>query len=240
MADNVTSNAGSGGPVWATDDIGGVHFPRFKIAHGADGSATDTSAANPLPVVVADVATAANQATGNAALATIAGHVDTLEAGQATGNASLAAIGTAVDGLEAATGDPADAAAAADGTGNYSLIGAAKRALLNWATLLARVPAPVTPGLLPVDTLASLGVARQLAAGAASSASVALTSRRVSLHANGAAIRISVGTGAQTATATSHFIASGERLDISVPASAQIAVIRAGSTDGVLELSELV
>jgi hypothetical protein len=93
---------------------------------------------------------------------------------------------------------------------------------------------------LPVDALAALGVARQLAAGAAS-ANTALTTtcRRVSIHARTADIRYVIGTGAQTASATSHFIAAGERLDLGVPASAQIAVIRAGSTDGVLELSEL-
>lgn len=226
MADNVVSNPGSGGPTWATDEIGGVHYPRMKVAHGADGAAVDASAANPLPVVQ----------TGTPALPT----------GAAT-DAAVVAVGAAVtvvaghvDGLEAATGAQADAAAAADGTGNYSLIAAAKRALLNWATLLARIPAAITPGLLPVDTLGTVGVARQLAAGAASGTSTSLTSRRISIHANGAAIRYAIGTGAQTASATSHYIASGERLDLDVPASAQIAVIRAGSTDGVLELTELV
>jgi hypothetical protein len=51
MADNVTANPGSGGAVLATDEIGGVHYPRSKVVHGADGSATDASDANPLPVV---------------------------------------------------------------------------------------------------------------------------------------------------------------------------------------------
>lgn len=41
---------------------------------------------------------------------------------------------------QTAIGEPATAAAAADGTGDYGLIAAAKRALLNWAALLARVP----------------------------------------------------------------------------------------------------
>lgn len=50
MADNTTLNAGSGGDVIATDDIGGVKWQRVKVAHGADGSATDASAAAPLPV----------------------------------------------------------------------------------------------------------------------------------------------------------------------------------------------
>lgn len=34
----------------ATDEIAGVHYQRVKVAHGADGSATDTSSTNPLPV----------------------------------------------------------------------------------------------------------------------------------------------------------------------------------------------
>jgi hypothetical protein len=42
MADNVEAASGSGGPTFATDDIGpGVHYPRGKLSLGADGSATD-------------------------------------------------------------------------------------------------------------------------------------------------------------------------------------------------------
>lgn len=55
-------------------------------------------------------------------------------ANQATGNTSLANLDTDVGAIDAAP-------AAADGTGNYSLVAAAKRALLNWANLLARLPA---------------------------------------------------------------------------------------------------
>lgn len=44
MADNVIANAGAGGPAFATDDIGGVHYPRTKVTWGADGVATDTAA----------------------------------------------------------------------------------------------------------------------------------------------------------------------------------------------------
>lgn len=52
MADNFTANAGSGGNTFASDDISSVHYPRVKISHGADGSATDTSSAAPFPVQV--------------------------------------------------------------------------------------------------------------------------------------------------------------------------------------------
>jgi hypothetical protein len=50
MADNTTLNAGTGGDVVATDDIGGVKHQRVKVEFGADGSASDVSPTNPLPV----------------------------------------------------------------------------------------------------------------------------------------------------------------------------------------------
>jgi hypothetical protein len=160
--------------------------------------------------------------------------------GSPIGGGSGGVATTIADGADVAQGARADAAATTD-TGTFSLIALVKRGLQNWTTLLARIPAAITPGLLPVDTLATLGVARQLSAGAAS-ANTALTAstRRVSIHARLADIRYVIGTGVQTASGTSHYIASGERLDLDVPASAQIAVIRAGTTDAVLEVSELV
>jgi hypothetical protein len=49
-----------------------------------------------------------------------------------------------------------------------------------------------------------------------------------------------IGSTAQTANAsTSNFIANGERLDLRLPATPNIAVIRAGAVDGTLELTEL-
>lgn len=50
MADNTTLNAGSGGDTVAMDDIAGVKYQRVKPCHGADGAATDASAAAPFPV----------------------------------------------------------------------------------------------------------------------------------------------------------------------------------------------
>lgn len=51
MADNVTANSGSGGATFAADDIGGTHYPRTKLIHGADGvNDGDVSTANPLPI----------------------------------------------------------------------------------------------------------------------------------------------------------------------------------------------
>lgn len=90
MADNVLLNSGTGGATLAADDIAGVHHQRVKIQHGADGAATDVSAASPLPVdgsgvtqpvsaatlpLPSGAATAAKQDTGNTSLATVAGAV---------------------------------------------------------------------------------------------------------------------------------------------------------------------
>lgn len=269
MADNVTSNAGSGGPTWATNDIGGIQYPRMKISHGAPGSATDTSTAAPLPVVQTGTpalpAGAATEATLAALSAKVPASPATDRATAAApfavrlsdGAAFLASLpvsgtfwqatqpvsftwagltdaqlrATAVAVSVASLPLPSGAATAANQTtGNGSL-----------SSIDGKLPSALTPGLLPVDVLGTLGVSRQLAAGA-TSANTALTTtcRRVSIHANGAAIRFAIGTGSQTASATSHYIASGERLDLDVPANAQIGVIRAGATDAVLEVSELV
>lgn len=51
MADNVGYTPGSGATI-AADDISSVLYQRVKISEGADGSATDVSAANPMPVSV--------------------------------------------------------------------------------------------------------------------------------------------------------------------------------------------
>lgn len=50
LSDNTTLNPGSGGDVIALDDIGGVKYQRVKVNYGADGTATDVSTTNPLPV----------------------------------------------------------------------------------------------------------------------------------------------------------------------------------------------
>lgn len=108
--------------------------------------------------------------------------------------------------------------------------------------IAAKTPALVG-ALSPVEPLGAPTVARQPAAGTAS-ASTALSAgcRRISIRARFADIRYAIGTGAQTANATnSHFIGVDERLDLAVPANAQIAVIRdsAATVNGSLELTEL-
>jgi hypothetical protein len=52
-------------------------------------------------------------------------------------------------------------------------------------------------------------------------------------------MRYKIGSSSQTATASSHFIAKGERLDVALPVTPNIAVIRNASDNGVLEVTEL-
>ena len=92
-----------------------------------------------------------------------------------------------------------------------------------------------------VEPLGQPGVARQLTAGSASTnTALTTTVSRISIRAVGADIRYAIGSSSQTASATSHFIGNGERLDLSVPFNANIAVLRNGTTNGTLEVSELV
>jgi len=50
VADNVVANAGSGGATFATDDVGGVHYPVSKLAFGALDTATLVTPSVGLPV----------------------------------------------------------------------------------------------------------------------------------------------------------------------------------------------
>jgi hypothetical protein len=99
-------------------------------------------------------------------------------------------------------------AAPADGTGNYSIIAALKRGLLNWASLLARIPA-LESGRMPVTDTAASGTraynfaqATRTAVGATSSAAVEIgtlsASREVMLIAS---TRCFIRFGASTVTA---------------------------------------
>jgi hypothetical protein len=103
VADNTTIDAGSGGDVIATDDIGGVKYQRVKISQGADGSATDVgigggTEATALRVTIASDSTGVLSIDDNGAAITVDGTV-TANLG-ATDTAALAAIETAVEILD--------------------------------------------------------------------------------------------------------------------------------------------
>lgn len=76
MADNTVLNTGVGGDTIASDDIGGVKYPRSKIVIGADNvNDGDVSAANPLPITgtLTAVTAITNAVTVNAHAVTNAG-----------------------------------------------------------------------------------------------------------------------------------------------------------------------
>ena len=156
-----------------------------------------------------------------------AGVVTLIGAGGGGGGGGAATI---ADGADVATGAKADAAVV-NPASSGSVIAVLKGVL---STLL---------GLLTVNTLAAAGAAKQLPAAASSGSSANMvlttTTRRISMRATGSAIRYAIGTGAQTASASSHLIGQDERLDLAVPANAQIAVLSATTTVGVLEVTEL-
>lgn len=81
MADNTILNVGAGGDTVATDDIAGIKYQRVKIEHGADGSATDTSLAAPLPTRSTGAAsTTANVAANAASVTVLASNANRLRA----------------------------------------------------------------------------------------------------------------------------------------------------------------
>ena len=94
MADNVEADAGTGGAVFATDDVTGVHYPISKLAFGALDSANlvTSTATNPFPVALSD--------TDNAVLDTIDAVLDTINAklvtGTVIGDVNLGATDNAV------------------------------------------------------------------------------------------------------------------------------------------------
>jgi hypothetical protein len=60
MADNITlplTGSGDATAAVAADEIAGVKHQRVKVEYGTDGSATDVSASNPMPVTVVTVQT---------------------------------------------------------------------------------------------------------------------------------------------------------------------------------------
>ena len=148
--DNVTADAGAGGATFAADDIGGVHYPRTKIAWGVDGAAVDASASNPFPVVQigtpalpTGAATLAEQQSQTTALQIIDDWDESDRAkvnpivGQAGVAAGAGAVGATVQRVTLASDDPGvvslaliddviktDDAAFSPGTDKVAMVGA--------------------------------------------------------------------------------------------------------------------
>ena len=100
MADNVEADAGSGGATFATDDIGGVHYPRTKIALGAanavdmDLDSGQQTMANSVPVAIASDQSAVTVAQATAA------NLNVTEASAAAIKTAVEIIDNAISGAE--------------------------------------------------------------------------------------------------------------------------------------------
>lgn len=156
MADNVVAAPGIGGATFATDDIGGVQYPRTKLTLGADGVTDgDVSASNPLPVVLTGGATSANQVTEIAALGAPAD-------AEAAGDGSIIALLKRLRTLLGSTLTVSGTVVANLGT----IAGAATDAMVQ--AVRDRLPAALVGGRLDVNVGASV-----LPTGAATSANQA-------------------------------------------------------------------
>jgi hypothetical protein len=104
------------------------------------------------------------------------------------------------------------------------------------SALNTKIPAQGIPGLLPVDTLGTPGVPRvQATSGTAATITLTSTCRRVSMFATqGTWYSIS-----GTATSSSHYVGTGERIDFDVPASTTISVLQE-TVAGSIRITELV
>jgi len=150
MADNLNVPGGSAGPA-ATDEIGGIHFQRIKLVHGADGvNAGDVSTSNRYPVedtsssVVGSGTQATAQrvtiATDNAVIGATnetAASSDTATAGL---NGRLQRIAQNITSLLTLTGAVGETAPASD-TASSGLNGRLQRIAQNITSLIALVPA---------------------------------------------------------------------------------------------------
>jgi hypothetical protein len=95
MADNLVTQEGTGGPLVATNEIGGVHHARSKTGWGAPGTYNDVSDSFPLPVQAPE-------------LATIAGAVKVEDAPSGTGDLGVFMLGVRQDADGPSAGSDGD------------------------------------------------------------------------------------------------------------------------------------
>lgn len=142
---------------------------------------------------------------------------------------TLAADGAAVTALGTAT----DTAAPSDGTGDYGVLRALKRGLLNWASLLGRLPASLgakaTAGALPTVTTPfepTVGSTVSHSVSTTALAAVACTPGTVIRFGNTNAVAIGVRFGSSTVAAD---ITAATAMDI-MPGTAEAITVPAGAT----------
>jgi hypothetical protein len=130
MVDNLELNAGSGGDMLAADEIAGIKHQRVKIQHGADGAASDVSAASPLPISAASLplpagaASAALQGAGLPAALGAGGGLKVDGSGSALPVVAQQSASLAYDGDTACTIKRVSGVAAGGAPGTDSMIAA--------------------------------------------------------------------------------------------------------------------
>lgn len=152
MADTITLNAGSGGAVLATDDIGGVHYQIQKLAYGALDSATLVDTSNRLPT------SAAQNGTWN--ITNISGTVS-LPTGAATAakQPALGTAGSASADVITVQGIASMTALKVDGSAVTQPVSAAALPLPSGASTSAKQPALGTAGSASTDVITIQGIA---------------------------------------------------------------------------------
>ena len=152
MADTITLNAGSGGAVLATDDIGGVHYQIQKLAYGALDSATLVDTTNRFPT------SAAQNGTWN--ITNISGTVS-LPTGAATAakQPALGTAGSASADVITVQGIASMTALKVDGSAVTQPVSAAALPLPSGASTSAKQPALGTAGSASTDVITIQGIA---------------------------------------------------------------------------------
>lgn len=226
MANNITAPAG--GVVFATDEVGGVHFPYAKLAFGADDSAfavADGTGAR-LPVKVGEALPAGSNNIGIVDLSA----------------ASLAALET----ISIGTALPAGSNVIGGVTVSGSLPlpnGASTEATL--AALSAKIAA-LEAGRTPVAVQALATATRAYAyasgqrlttSGSAAVRSTAITGTEILVHAS---VRGFFRVGDSNVTATvgagSIPLEAGEKFHLQITSGQFVSFIRDGATDGSLTI----
>ena len=95
MADNVGYTPGTGALV-AADEIAGVLHQRVKIGVGADGTAVDVSAANPMPITAPSAIPISTPSAIDVTVGNFPATQDVNIVGGSSGNAAAGATGAAV------------------------------------------------------------------------------------------------------------------------------------------------
>lgn len=202
MTDNVVASAAVGvGATFATDDIAGVMFPRSKLVWGADGTATDASAAAPLPVVQTGAMPAGTNAIGKLA-ANSGVDIGTVTANAGSNlNTSALALDATLGTTNTEIGGLTETAPASD-TASSGLNGRLQRVAQRLTSLIALLPAALTgSGNLKIALVESTATAT-VSGTVTANAGTNLNTSALALDATLATTNTDLGGVTETAPAT--------------------------------------